>query len=112
MLTLAFFERQPPIVIIVEFLVCGAVLWRLIWAILVTPRLNQIPPLFGRIEPGPKQPEARVLIREAEPDHEPEFECIEVIAPRESLPSPTTHEGISRPALGDGNRSIVRRRTR
>lgn len=110
MLTLAMFERQPPIVAIVCFLVCGALLWRLIWAILVTPRLNQIPPLFGQKNSAEPRAETRVRIRESVPEPEPEYLSIEVITPREALPSRATPEDISRPALPGGNRTLVRRR--
>jgi hypothetical protein len=110
MTTLAFLNETLLHFGMVVVLVVGALLWRLIWAILVTPRLNQIPPLFGQKDSAEPRAETRVRIRESLPEPEPEYVSIEVITPREALPIRQTPEGISRPALSDGNRNLVRRR--
>jgi hypothetical protein len=110
MATLAFLRTDALTALFI--LVCGAIAWRLIWAILVTPRLNQIPPLFGRKESVEHTRPSRVLIREHEPEPEPEFQCIEVITPREAFPSRSSNEVTPRPALPGGNRSIVRKHVR
>lgn len=93
-------------------LVCGALAWRLIWAILVTPRLDRVPPLMRQKEPEEQRPPVRVLIRDAEPEIEPDYPIIEVITPREALPSTSEAGPIVRPVLTPGDRSIVRRRER
>jgi len=108
MMTLATSDEHWVQVIVT--LVFGALAWRLIWAILVSPRLNQIPPLFGQKDSAEPRAESRVRIRESLPEPEPEYLSIEVITPREALPSRAGPEAISRPALTDGNRNIVRRR--
>jgi hypothetical protein len=91
-------------------LVCGALAWRLIWAILVTPRLNQVRPLRKEKEPVEEQQSVRVLLRQPEP--EPEIRCIEVIDTREALPSGPTEIITPRPALPSGERRMVRRASR
>lgn len=95
-MTLAFLDKALIPLQIVIVLVFGALAWRLIWAILVTPRLDRIP---GRTpapveEPSEEAPRVRVLIRE--PD--PEINVIEVITPAQALPS--------------GSRDMVRRVSR
>jgi hypothetical protein len=112
MTTLAFmgFSRNFAMGVELLFLlVCGALGWRLIWAILVTPRLNQVPPLRKHEEPAEPKQAVRVLLREPEPEPEPEYPCIEVITPREALPSGPIEVITPRAALPSGDRSIVRR---
>lgn len=91
-------------------LVCGALAWRLIWAILVTPRLKQIPPIFGQKNSAEPRVQTPVWIRESQAERHPEYISVEVISPREVLPNRITPEAVSRPALTDGKPSIVRRR--
>lgn len=95
-MTLAFFNDSAVAVQIVIVLVLGALAWRLIWAILVTPRLDRIP---GRTpapdqDPSEEAPRVRVLVRE--PD--PQIDVVEVITPAQALPS--------------GSRNMVRRVSR
>ena len=89
-------------------LVCGALAWRLIWAILVTPRLNQVPPLRRQEAAEEPQQSVRVLLREPEP----EVRCIEVIDNRAALPNATIDAITPRPALPTGERRMVRRVSR
>jgi hypothetical protein len=95
-MTLAFLDKALIPLQIVIVLVLGALAWRLIWAILVTPRLDRIP---GRTpasveEPSAEAPRVRVLVREPEP----QIDVIEVITPAQALPS--------------GSRNMVRRVSR
>ncbi|MCC6228531.1 MAG: hypothetical protein IT432_04815 [Phycisphaerales bacterium] len=90
--------------------VCGALAWRLIWAILVTPRLDKVPPLLNEADPVEDQPTVRVLLRK--PGPEPDIRCIEVIDTRDALPSGPTEVITPRPVLPGGERRMVRRASR
>ncbi len=107
MTTLAFLRTDALTALFI--LVCGALAWRLIWAILVTPRLNQVPPLMKRKEPPDSSQTVQVLLRDREPETEPEIRCIEVIDTREALPSRPTEVITPRSALPNGERRMVRR---
>lgn len=89
MTTLAFLRTDALQALFV--LVCGALAWRLIWAILVTPRLDRIPPKVERPEPIEEDSRVRVLVREPAPTIEfeprPQIDLIEVITPAKALPS-------------------------
>lgn len=117
MSTLAFQSEGGAFAVVVVTLVFGALLWRLIWAILVTPRLNQVPSLSRRKEVPEKEApveraDVRVLILNSQAEPEPEYQCIEVITPREALPSRSSTDTSPLPALPAGSQSIVRRRAR
>jgi hypothetical protein len=112
MSTLAFISKGEVFLSVVVTLVLGALAWRLIWAILVTPRLDRVPPLLRPKEPEEQCSPVRVLIRDAEPETEPDYPIIEVITPREALPSTSEAGPVARPVLPHGNRAIVRRHER
>lgn len=117
MYTLAFITDGQVFFGVVLLFVVGALVWRLIWAILVTPRLNQIPSLGRERESPEKQApleraDVRVLILNHQAEPEPEYPCIEVITPREALPSRSSTDTSPLPALPAGSQSIVRRRAR
>lgn len=90
MTTLAFLRTDALQALFI--LVCGALAWRLIWAILVTPRLDRIPPRVERPESIEEESRVRVRIREPEPTVEfieprPQIDLIEVITPAKTLPN-------------------------
>ena len=93
---------------ILFLLVCGALGWRLIWAILVTPRLDRLPRRAEAPERTEEEPRVRVLIREPAP----EVQCIEVIDTREALPRGHDDVITPRPVLPSGERRLVRRASR